>query len=75
LIHLRLKFGTICGLDVRAKGLPEPANFTTHTTVRDPNEVFAFAFPDATGKLVSNTDARFSRSSRSISRSRNSRRI
>jgi thiol-disulfide isomerase/thioredoxin len=45
--------------DARAKGLPEPANFTTHTTVRDPNELFAFSFPDANGKTVSNTDARF----------------
>jgi peroxiredoxin len=45
--------------DARAKGLPEPANFTTHTTVRDPNERFTFSFPDANGKTVSNTDARF----------------
>mgnify|MGYP002783919218 CR=1 FL=1 len=43
----------------RAKGLPEPANFTTHTTVRDPKEVFKFSFPDVNGKLVSNTDERF----------------
>jgi hypothetical protein len=28
----------------RAKGLPEPSNYATHTTVRDPNEVFAFSF-------------------------------
>jgi len=43
----------------RAKGLPEPANFATHTTVRDPNEVFKFSFPDLNGQLVSNTDARY----------------
>lgn len=43
----------------KAKGLPEPANFTTHTTVRDPKEVFKFSFPDLNGKLVSNTDERF----------------
>jgi len=30
-----------------------------HTTVRDPNEVFAFKFPDVNGKLVSNDDPRF----------------
>ncbi len=35
----------------RAKGLPEPANYTTHTTVRDPNEKFTFSFPDVNGKL------------------------
>jgi thiol-disulfide isomerase/thioredoxin len=43
----------------RAKGLPEPANYLTHTTVRDPNEVFAYSFPDIHGKLVSNEDPRF----------------
>ena len=36
----------------RAKGLPEPANYTTHTTVRDPNEVFTFNFPDVDGRTA-----------------------
>jgi thiol-disulfide isomerase/thioredoxin len=40
----------------RAKGLPEPSNFLTHTTVRDPNEVFAYSFPDVNGKTISNDD-------------------
>ena len=43
----------------RTKGLPEPANYTAHTTVRDPHEVFAFNFPDTTGTLRSNEDPRF----------------
>ena len=43
----------------RAKGLPEPANYVTHTSVRDPNEVFAFSFPDTTGKIQYNDDARY----------------
>lgn len=43
----------------RAKGLPEPANYATHTTLRDPNEKFVFRFPDVDGKLVSNTDPKF----------------
>src|SRR5215831_2376153 len=43
----------------RAKGLPEPANYQTHTSVRDPNEVFTYSFPDTTGKIVSNEDPRF----------------
>jgi thiol-disulfide isomerase/thioredoxin len=43
----------------RAKGLPEPANYETHTTVRDPNEKFTFNFPDVDGKLVSSEDPRF----------------
>lgn len=43
----------------RAKGLPEPANFTAHTTMRDSNEVFAFSFPDVNGKIQSNEDPKF----------------
>ena len=43
----------------RAKGLPEPANYQTHTTVRDPNEVFAYSFPDTNGKILSNEDPKF----------------
>jgi thiol-disulfide isomerase/thioredoxin len=43
----------------RSKGLPEPANYLTHTTVRDPKEKFTFNFPDVDGKLVSNDDPRF----------------
>ena len=43
----------------RVKGFPEPANYLTHTTVRDPKEQFTFNFPDVTGKLVSSEDPRF----------------
>jgi thiol-disulfide isomerase/thioredoxin len=43
----------------KAKGLPEPDDYKTHTSVRDPNEVFKFNFPDDHGKLVSNEDPRF----------------
>jgi peroxiredoxin len=43
----------------RAKSLPEPANYQTHTSVRDPNEVFTYSFPDTNGKMVSNEDPRF----------------
>ncbi len=43
-----------------AKGLPEPDDYDTHTTVRDPKQVFTFNFRDAaTGKLLSNDDPRF----------------
>jgi len=45
--------------EARAKGLPEPANFTTHTTIKDPEKPFKFSFPDINGKLVSNTDEKF----------------
>ncbi len=43
----------------RAKDLPEPANYLTHTSVRDPNEVFTYSFRDVHGKLVSNEDLKF----------------
>jgi thiol-disulfide isomerase/thioredoxin len=43
----------------RAKGLPEPANYTAHTTVRDANEKFTFKFRDVDGHWVSNDDPRF----------------
>lgn len=43
----------------RAKGLPEPADYAAHTTIRDPNETFTFNFPDVDGHLVSNEDPRF----------------
>jgi thiol-disulfide isomerase/thioredoxin len=42
-----------------AKGLPQPDDVLTHTTARDPNETFAFNFPDVNGKLISNEDPRF----------------
>jgi thiol-disulfide isomerase/thioredoxin len=42
-----------------AKGLPQPENYETHTTARDPNERFTFNFPDVNGKRVSNDDPRF----------------
>jgi thiol-disulfide isomerase/thioredoxin len=40
----------------RAKGLPEPANYMTHTSVRNPDEVFAYSFRDVNGKVLSNSD-------------------
>jgi thiol-disulfide isomerase/thioredoxin len=43
----------------RAKGLPPPDNYETHTTTRETHEKFAFKFRDADGKWVSNEDPRF----------------
>jgi thiol-disulfide isomerase/thioredoxin len=43
----------------RAKGVPEPADFATHTTAKDPDEPFAFRFPDVNGKVWSIDDAKF----------------
>src|SRR5436190_1077772 len=43
----------------RAKGLPEPANYQTHTTVRNPDEMFTYSFPDTNANVVSNGDGKF----------------
>jgi thiol-disulfide isomerase/thioredoxin len=43
----------------KAKGLPQPDDFLTHTTARDPNETFKFNFPDVNGKQISNNDPDF----------------
>jgi len=43
----------------RAKGFAEPEDYTTHTTMRDPNEVFVYKFPDVNGKILSNEDPQF----------------
>jgi thiol-disulfide isomerase/thioredoxin len=43
----------------RAKGFAEPEDFATHTTMRDPNEVFTYKFPDLDGKIRSNEDSQF----------------
>jgi len=45
--------------EARARNLPPPDDFNRHTGVKDPKEPFRFSFPDLTGHLVSNTDARF----------------
>jgi peroxiredoxin len=43
----------------RAQGLPEPADPSRHTSVKDPSEPFHFSAPDLDGKLVSDRDPRF----------------
>ena len=43
----------------RAKGLPAPTDPDHHTSVKDATEPFRFSFPDLSGKIVSNSDARF----------------
>ena len=43
----------------RAKGFPEPTDPDLNTSVKDPSEPFRFSFPDLSGQVVSNADARF----------------
>jgi peroxiredoxin len=45
--------------DAAAKLGVAPDDPTRHTTVQDPTAPFAFAFPDLSGRLVSNTDPQF----------------
>jgi thiol-disulfide isomerase/thioredoxin len=43
----------------RAKGLPLPDDYLTHTSARDPHEKFSFKFPDADGHVLSSEDPQF----------------
>lgn len=42
-----------------AQGVPEPANFATHTTVKDLNEPLRFSGTDTAGTAFDNADQRF----------------
>jgi peroxiredoxin len=44
--------------EAREKGIPEPPDPSRYTNVKDPSTPFHFAFPDLTGKTVSDTDVR-----------------
>ena len=44
--------------EARAKGIPEPPDPSRYTNVKEPTAPFRFAFPDLTGKVVSNGDDR-----------------
>src|ERR1019366_2355963 len=45
--------------EARAKGLPEPADPSRYTSVKDPSEPLHFRFPDLSGRMVSDADERF----------------
>jgi peroxiredoxin len=45
--------------DPKSAQIPEPANPSAHTKMKDPSEPFAFRFPDLNGRMVANTDPRF----------------
>jgi peroxiredoxin len=45
--------------DARARGIADPADPATHTSMRNPDEPFQFSFPDLNGQVVSNSDQRF----------------
>jgi thiol-disulfide isomerase/thioredoxin len=52
-------YRVVRGGEARALGIPEPPDPSRYTSVTDPTAPFQFAFPDLTGKIVSNTDAQF----------------
>jgi peroxiredoxin len=43
----------------QASGVPQAADPSQHTRMKDPSEPFRFSFPDLDGHLVSSTDRRF----------------
>jgi thiol-disulfide isomerase/thioredoxin len=55
----RTKLTAVRSDRARAEGLPEPADPSRHTSVKDPSEPFHFSAPDLDGKLVSDRDPRF----------------
>jgi len=55
----RTRMTAIRSADARAKGLPEPADPSRHTSVEDPTVPLHYSAPDLDGKMVSDTDGRF----------------
>jgi len=45
--------------NARSQGLPEPADPSRYTSMKDPSEPLHFRFPDLNGHMVSEADARF----------------
>jgi thiol-disulfide isomerase/thioredoxin len=45
--------------EARSKGIPDPADPSQYTSVKDPTEPFHFRFPDINGGMYSDTDDRF----------------
>jgi thiol-disulfide isomerase/thioredoxin len=45
--------------EARAKGLPEPADPSRWTSVKDPSEPFRFRAPNLAGKVITESDPRF----------------
>jgi thiol-disulfide isomerase/thioredoxin len=53
------KLIAIRSIGAKAKTIPQPDDFSTHTSVRDPHQPLRFSFPNLNGKVVSNTDPQF----------------
>ena len=53
------KMVAIRDTEAKLKGVPEPTDPSRHSSVKDPTEPFKFAFPDITGKIITNKDERF----------------
>lgn len=55
----KTKLRAIRSAEARAKGLPEPADPSRHTSVKDPTKPFTFAFMDLDGRLIAHDDPMF----------------
>jgi thiol-disulfide isomerase/thioredoxin len=53
------RYTAIRSAEARTKGLPEPADPSKWTSVKDPTEPFRFSAPDLNGQLVTESDPRF----------------
>src|SRR5208337_4935416 len=51
----KLKLTAYRPADARAKGLPEPADFDNHTTLKKADQPFQFSFADLDGKISRTT--------------------
>ena len=55
----KVKYMALRSSVARAKGLPEPADPSRWTSVKDPSEPLHFSAPDMDGNVVTEADARF----------------
>jgi thiol-disulfide isomerase/thioredoxin len=55
----KTKLSATRSAEAKAKGLPEPADPSRHTSVKDPTKPFTFALRDLNGNKVTNEDPRF----------------
>ncbi len=54
-----VKLKAVRSTEAKVKGMPEPADPSRWTSLKDPSKPFHFSAPDMKGKVVSNTDPQF----------------
>ncbi|MBI3666067.1 MAG: TlpA family protein disulfide reductase [Acidobacteria bacterium] len=58
-LNRKVKFTGARAAEAHAKGLPQPADPSRFTSIKDPSESLRYSFPDLDGRTVSNADERF----------------